>query len=404
VFCVAVTLRRARRWCHHFRSTAMNLYLVFLIILCNVACQRACRVIIPLYAIDLGAPQFWIGVLIALFSLFPMLFALYAGRLSDRFGPQRPMLFGSIGLVIGLLTPYVFPALPALYASAALFGLSFVFYHVAAQNLVGALSSKEELTGNFNNYGLVMAAGGFVGPLGSGLSIDYAGYHSSFLYLALLAAAAVVIQVTTKTLSNAGQPGAGHGKQPDKSHKARDFLSNVRLRRTLIVGAVAQTGNDLFQFYMPIYGHSIGLSASRIGFVLSMVAVAAFVVRVLMPALVRQMGEDTLLASSLIVGGVTFLVFPLFKDAAVLSLIAFVLGLGLGCAQPLSMMMTYANSPQGRSGEALGLRTTLNNFIHVVVPIVFGSIGSAFGLAPVFWINALLLAGGSALSRSGRKS
>jgi sugar phosphate permease len=178
----------------------------------------------------------------------------------------------------------------------------------------------------------------------------------------------------------------------------------VPLRRTLIVGAVAQTGNDLFQFYMPIYGHSIGLSAARIGFVLSMVAVAAFVVRVLMPALVRQMGEDMLLASSLIVGGVTFLVFPLFKDAAVLSLIAFVLGLGLGCAQPLTMMMTYASSPQGRSGEALGLRTTLNNFIHVVVPIVFGSIGSAFGLAPVFWINALLLAGGSALSRSGRKS
>lgn len=382
----------------------MNLYLVFLIILCNVACQRACRVIVPLYTIDLGAPQFWIGVLIALYSLFPMLFALYAGRLSDRLGPQRPMLFGSIGLVIGLLIPYAFPALPALYASAALFGLSFVFYHVAAQNLVGALSSKEKLTGNFNNYGLVMAAGSFVGPLFSGYSIDYAGYHASYLYLALIAMAPVVIQLSVKSLRITQQADAGRDKRSETSHKARDFLDNVPLRRTLIVGAIAQTGNDLFQFYMPIYGHSIGLPAARIGFVLSMVAVAAFFVRVLMPALVKAMGEQMLLASSLLVGGVTFLVFPFFKDAAVLSLIAFVLGLGLGCAQPLSMMMTYANSPQGRSGEALGLRTTLNNFIHVVVPLVFGSIGSAFGLAPVFWINALLLAGGSALSGRGRKS
>ena len=28
------------------------------------------------------------------------------------------------------------------------------------------------------------------------------------------------------------------------------------------------TGIDLFQFYMPIYGHHIGLSASQIGIVL----------------------------------------------------------------------------------------------------------------------------------------
>ena len=83
----------------------MNLYLIFLIALCNVTCLRASRVVVSLFALQLGATQFVIGLLIAMYSLFPALLALYAGRLSDRRGTRLPMLIGSIGLVMGLLLP-----------------------------------------------------------------------------------------------------------------------------------------------------------------------------------------------------------------------------------------------------------------------------------------------------------
>ncbi len=109
----------------------MNVYFIFLIALCNVTCMRASRFTVSLFAIELGAQQVIIGVLISMYALFPALLALYAGRLSDRLGARLPMLVGSIGLVLGLLLPYVFPVLPVLYISAALFGLSYVFYHVA---------------------------------------------------------------------------------------------------------------------------------------------------------------------------------------------------------------------------------------------------------------------------------
>jgi hypothetical protein len=58
-------------------------------------------------------------------------------------------------------------------------------------------------------------------------------------------------------------------------------------------------------------------------------------------------------------------------------------------------MMTFSGSAQGRSGEAMGIRVTVNHLTRVVVPIVFGSIGSAFGLIPVFWLNSLMLVSGS---------
>jgi MFS family permease len=176
-------------------------------------------------------------------------------------------------------------------------------------------------------------------------------------------------------------------------------LRHQPLRSPLIGSAAVLTGTDLFQFYMPIYGHSIGLSASQSGFILSVVGVAAFVVRVGMPALVRRTGEARLLAYSLFLGALAFVVFPFFKNVAVLTVFAFLLGLSLGCGQPLSTILIYANSPAGRTGEALGLRLAINNATHVVIPLLAGSIGSVFGLGPVFWVNATLLAGGGALVR-----
>jgi hypothetical protein len=70
----------------------------------------------------------------------------------------------------------------------------------------------------------------------------------------------------------------------------------------------------------------------------------------------------------------------------------------MGCGQPLTLMLIYDRAPPGRSGEAIGLRMTLNNFTHIVMPLFFGSLGSAFGVAPVFVANAFMLAGGGLIS------
>jgi MFS family permease len=173
------------------------------------------------------------------------------------------------------------------------------------------------------------------------------------------------------------------------------MLRDAGLRRTLVMSGVTLTGIELFTFYFPVYGRSIGLSASAIGMVMSSYAVAAFIVRLGMSRATRRVGEVGVLTASLFVAGATYLVVPLVSQAALLALMAFLLGLGLGCAQPLTILLTYNHAPAGRSGEALGMRLTVNKLTQIIVPVVFGGIGSAFGLFPVFWANgAFLLAGG----------
>ena len=95
----------------------------------------------------------------------------------------------------------------------------------------------------------------------------------------------------------------------------------------------------------------------------------------------------------------TYLLFPLIENGILLGAIAFLLGLGTGCGQPLTLMMIYARAPEGRSGEALGLRMTINNLTHIIVPLFFGAVGTAFGVAPVFIANAAMLGASGLLSR-----
>lgn len=373
----------------------MNIGTVLLIVLFNMSSFRASKVLISLFAIELGASQITIGTMIAMYSLLPALLAVYAGKLSDRLGVRVPMLAGSLGVAAGLLVPWLSPSLPALYASAALIGASHMFYNVSAQNLVGSLGGAEERTRNFSNYALAMAIGSFLGPLAAGFSIDYVGHATGYLYVAVLPLVPAVIMVSARKVGR----GPRVTTEDEQAVLATSLLANPVLRRTLIASAVAVTAQDLFQFYMPIYGHSVGLSASAIGVVLAMSGIAAFLVRTGLPVLLKRWGPDTVFNGSLYVSAAAFLLFPLFSGALALAAIALVLGLGMGCAQPVTLMLIFSRAPEGRSGEALGMRVTINQITHIAVPVIFGAIGSVFGVAPVFITNALILTGGALLNR-----
>jgi MFS family permease len=385
------------------RASAI-MWIVMSMVLCNMMALRGSKVLVTLFSIELGASKFVIGVLVALYSLFPMLLGLYAGKLTDRMGVRWPVVLGSGGVALGLTVPFLFPQLPSLYVQAAAVGAAHVFYNVAIQNLIGGLGAAEDRTRNFTNFGLAMSVGGFLGPLVTGFAIDHWGHARSYLVIAAFPLITAVIMLTVRALREAQSGKPKHGKPGVDAEGnvkgARPFalLANRPLRRTLITSAVILTAIDLFYFYMPIYGHSIGLSASMIGIVLSMFAAASFVVRIGMPAIVKRLGEEEVLRLAIFSAAVTYSLVPFVNHSALLMVVAFALGLGTGCGQPLSLTLIYSRAPEGRSGEALGLRMTINNFTHMVTPLVFGAVGSAFGMAPVFLLNSCMLMFGGILT------
>ena len=385
----------------------MSMWVVMLMVVCNMLAYKGSKIIITLFSIELGASQAVIGVLVALYSLFPMILAIYAGKLADRLGVRWPMVAGSCGIALGLTLPYWFPSTITLYFQAALVGAAHVFYSVSVQNLIGSIGTSEDRTKNYSNFGLAMSTGSFLGPLICGFGIDHFGHARTYLMIAAFPLVTAAIMASAKHMksgrvsrkADAAAVTQAQGNGAARSHPFELLIANHPLRRVLITGAVILTGIDLFHFYMPIYGHHIGLSASQIGMVLAVFSAASFVVRVWMPAIVKRLGAERVLIMSMFVASVTYLAVPYITHMVLLCVVCFMLGLGTGCGQPLSLSMIYERAPGGRSGEALGLRATLNNFTHMVTPLLFGAIGMAFGVAPVFWCNSLMLAGGGIIIR-----
>ena len=367
----------------------MHIWIALLIVVCNMLGMRGSKIIVSLLALELGASQFFVGVIVALYSLIPMFLGLYVGALIDRIGVRWPIILGSLGLMTGLLIPGISPTLPMLIVSACAIGAAHIFYNVSIQNLIGQLSSKEDRPRNFSNFAMMMSVSGFLGPMTAGFLIDNAGHSQAYLFLAMGPLAGALIMFLFGR-----EPKKRDSMQNTEEHTYHGFglFKYKGLRRVIIVSAILLTGIDLLQFYMPIYGHSIGMSASKIGLILAAFSAASFVVRIWMPAIVKKMGENNVLTVALGIAAATYVIIPWLENAWVLASCTFVLGLGMGCCQPLAMMMIFNRAPEGQSGEALGLRQTINHFTHMAVPLTFGALGTFFGVAPVFIVTSVMLA------------
>src|SRR5688572_3169046 len=130
--------------------------LVLILSLCSITfiTMKGSRILMTLYAVDMGAGPFETGILFALYGLVPFLLAIAAGRLADRFDNRLLMYWGLGTYTISLLLPFFFPSLTILFIVAPLWGFTSMLWVVATQNLVGVLSASETRTRNYSYYSL----------------------------------------------------------------------------------------------------------------------------------------------------------------------------------------------------------------------------------------------------------
>jgi MFS family permease len=371
----------------------MTIYIiVFLAFLTHIGFAGS-RLAVPLFAVDLNPSPFIVGTIVSLYAALPAVLALPAGRMTDRLGFKLPMLAGTGAVFTALMLPYLWPALPTLYVSASLLGLGFMSLQLATQTLAGAIAGTADRARNFSLLSLGFASANFTGPLLAGFLIDQIGHANTFLALAAPLVPAIIISA----LASRWVPNV-HIKSEAVKGGAFDLLGIKALRNTLIASGIISSAWDVYQFFMPIYGRAHGLSATAIGSIVSAFATAVILVRLVLPWTVRRTGEAQTLTYAMFVACAAFCLFPIFQTPWPLAAVSFLLGVGCGVGQPLSMTMVFNASPKGRAGEATGMRITVNQVAHFIIPLVFGGLGSVVGYAPVFLTNAGLMVVGGYMS------
>ena len=374
----------------------MPLALVLTLSSLSFVSSKGYRILATLFAVTLGAGPLQTGILFALWGVFPFVLSVYAGRLADRFDNRVLMYCGLIGFTSSLALPFFFPSMPGLYLSAALGGLTSMLFVVATQNLVGVLSSAATRTRNFSYYSLGESAAAIVGPILVGVSIDAFAHQRTFLFVALVTAASLLLLFCLRSVI----PNTRRQQERKESRSAKDLLALPALRKALLANGVVMAGLDLFGLYMPIYAHGLGFSATAIGLVMGAFGAAAFITRLAIPPVTARWGEHAVMTATLALSAAAFVAVPFTEQPLLLAAVAFLIGLGLGCGQPLTMILSFNAAPAGRAAEAIAMRLTVSYGAHIVIPPAFGAVGAALGVAPIFWTCALLLGAGSWITRA----
>lgn len=347
-----------------------------------------------LYALANNVSTFTVGVLIALFALVPMLVAVRAGRWLDAVGPRKPLLVGLLMILGGACLPAAFPFAVAdiapLLVAATLIGTGSMLIQMTTQNLVGERANPARRAEAFSWLALGASISGFFGPVASGFLIDTLGHRATFVALVGVMLAALGAFFAQRH----HLPVRDTVPAPSEPPPMFDLLRHQQMRNILVATALISAAWDLQTFMIPVHGTRVGLSASEIGLVMGSFAAATFLVRLAMPRISRSYNEWQVVAFTLCTAALAFALIPWFESFTPLAACTFLLGLGLGAAQPNVMSLLHSRAPGGRVGEALGLRTTIMNSSHVALPLVFGALGSVIGAGAVFGAMAFLLGTG----------
>ena len=383
--------------------SATIIKVIFLTVVVQIGCVSN-RVSCSLDGLYENATALEVGIMMALFAFVPALFAIRSGQWIDSVGPKKPVLTGICVMTVAAVLPIAFDVktfgLWPLYAACMINGLGFMLVQMTNQQLVGHLSDAKSRTNNFAFLAMGYSAANLSAPIASGYLIDHLGFQSSYI----MALSAVVLGlIGFLTFIRPKLADSWNRPKVAKSKGSFELLGIPHVRNVLIASSFMSMAWDLQSFMIPVYGTEIGLSASEVGWILGVFAAASFVVRLFMPIIARHLTEWQTITCAFALGALSYALFPIFDNFFMLACVAFLLGMALGSSQPNVMSLIHTESPPGRTGEALGLRTMLINLCHTTLPIIFGGAGSLIGAGSVFYVVAGLMGGVSVFTSRCQK-
>jgi len=351
--------------------------------------------LISVYAVELGAGGFLVGLIIASFNIARTVFSPFVGPISDRWGRKN---FIAAGLVFYAIISFFYA-----FAKDAQTLIIIRFFHGIASLLVvpiamalaADIAPERKLGLYMGTLNMAVMLGLGAGPVLGGVLRDQFGMNAAFYSMGGLAVLTCLL-VTLLLPSDKEMHGT---KKPKSATPIKTILSHRVVLGILAMRFFSASGQGAVYTFLPVLALQLNLTSTQVGVILTAnIFLIAFLQRS-SGRLSDRVNPKYLVIIGTLASGLTVFGMPFVDGFLMILLLNILMGVANGISLPGGLVII------GRLGRTMGMASLMSmtdaawSLGMIVSPILSGIILDVWGLSQVFVIGSvLILAGGVAVA------
>ena len=351
------------------------------------------RPMITYRAIELDANAAQVGLIAALYALFPVILALQFGSWVGKLGEAKFIIYGTVAMMATSFALVFANSLVTLGIATAAAGLAHLACMVGGQSMVALRAPRESYDKYFGFYTFSASVGHLIGPVIASIVAGSDGTLPKSTSNAFLLATVLTIIALVPVIRWRNERPTVEGKQNSEGtfKAAINLAKRPGIMAAIYISLAISSVADVLVVFLPLFGTENNFSPYAIGAILAIRAGTTMLSRLFLGRLSERFSTFQLLWWSTIISLVCCVAMAFAHTPVTLGAIVFIAGFSLGVGQPLTMSLVSQKTESSERALAVSARLMGNRFGQFLVPAAAGTIAAASGAGAVFIALAILL-------------
>lgn len=351
--------------------------------------------LLPVYAHELGAGAFQVGLVFAAFSLTRSIFVPYFGKLSDKKG-KKPFLTTGLFIFFFLSILYTYSKnIETLILLRLGQGFASAMVLPVAQAYIGIMTPPQKEGRVMGLFSISLYGGLSIGPLLGGVVKDWYSINASFLSMGALCLLGFVL-----CLLFLPREGVLQKSNPSGSGKPKSYLAIVKTPAifSLFTFRICfTTCIGIIWTFLPLFANTmLDLSSSAIGFVIMINVFIAGLLQAPMGYIADRFSKKIMVTAGGVLAIISLLCLNYATSFNGLVIANGIFGLAGGISLPAIMALGIIEGRKTRAmGSIMGLLTMAHSLGMLVGPLLAGIIIDVFSIETIFITGAAILGAGT---------
>jgi len=385
-------------------------YVLFISVFATMLGLGIVSPLLPIYADNLGATGFWLGIVFSGFAAARMVFMPIVGKVSDRSGRKKFIVAGLLAYAFISLGYVMADTVYLLTAVRLLHGIASAMVVPVAMAYIGDISEKGEEGSYMAKFQISFFLGMGSGPFLGGILNDAFGFSSAFYVMAGLSTFAFLVILMFLPETNKIQPTkknetekrwvAEKGDEIEEGDETEEtgegepanfwhvFSHPVVLNIVIFTALNAMVRGALFVF-MPLFAPEISVVPSQVGLILSVTIFLMALLQVPFGKMADRGNMKMMIIIGSMMAAISLVIVPFTESFGELFLASCVNGLGSSILIPAIMTLTVKVGKKVGMGSSMSAYNSAMSIGMITAPLLGGLIMDQFSIDTVFFLGGM---------------